>query len=46
MSTIKSLDNGYLICNDFETWDLVLLDRNLNEIQRLKGAGHEVPGKK
>ena len=44
MSTLKCLDNGYLICNDLETWDLLLLDRNLNEIQRLKGSGHEVPG--
>ena len=44
MCTLKSLRNGDLICNEFESWDLILLDRNLNEKQRLMGAGNGAPG--
>jgi hypothetical protein len=39
LSILKCLPNGDLICNEFNSWDLILLDRNLNEKQRLSGSG-------
>lgn len=41
--TIKALENGELLVNCFETWDLVLLDENLNEKGKLQGTGKSVP---
>ena len=43
LSILKSLPNGDLICNDLETWDLILLNSNLSEKKRLPGAGSGVP---
>lgn len=42
-ATIKSLDNGDTLVNNFENWDLVLLDKNLAEKGKLSGVGRAVP---
>jgi len=43
-STIKKVGRGDIIVNDFESgWDLVLLDQEFNEIERLEGLGDPVP---
>lgn len=44
LSTLKSLPNGDTIVNDFgEGWDLILLDQNFAEKERLEGLGDPVP---
>jgi hypothetical protein len=41
---MKSLSNGETIVNDFgEGWDLILLDQNFAEKERLEGLGDPVP---
>jgi len=40
------LPNGDIICNDLETWDLVLLDKNFQEKKRVSGMGNGIPRKK
>lgn len=46
LSTIKSLPNGDTIVNDFsEGWDLVLLDPNFVEKERLEGLNDVAPSK-
>jgi hypothetical protein len=36
--TIKNLPNTDILVNNFANWDLILLDRNLNEKGKLKGG--------
>ena len=44
LSTMKSLANGDTIVNDFgEGWDLILLDQNFTEKERLEGLGDPIP---
>ena len=45
LSTIKGLPNGDIIVNDFgEGWDLVLLDEDFSEKERLEGLDDPTPG--
>lgn len=41
--TIKSMENGDILLNNFDTWDMVLLDRNCQEKGRLTGKGRALP---
>ena len=41
--TLKSIQDGKFIINDFRCWDLVMVDRNMEEISRLKGRGTSPP---
>lgn len=40
---VKSFEDGSVILNDFKTWDLVVLDADLNEKGRLKGEATGPP---
>ncbi len=40
---VKAFEDGTIILNDFKTWDLIVLDSNLNEKGRLKGEGNGPP---
>ena len=42
-STIKHLNNGEVLVNNFDNWDLVLLDQNLNEKGKLNGGSRGEP---
>ena len=41
--TLKSLPNGDLLVNDFDTWDLVLIDPNHKEKGKLTGTPGPIP---
>lgn len=41
--TIKCIENGDILLNNFDTWDMVLLDKNFNEKGRLAGKGRMLP---
>ncbi len=41
--TIKALDSGDILVNNFDNWDLVLLDSNFNEKGKLSGASRSLP---
>ena len=40
---MKYLEKEFVIVNDLETWDLLILDEEGNELKRLKGRGVDVP---
>jgi hypothetical protein len=40
---VKAYEDGTVILNDFKTWDLIVLDSDLNEKGRLKGEGSGPP---
>lgn len=41
--TIKSIENGDILINNFDNWDLVMLDKNLMEKGKLTGKGRMIP---
>lgn len=42
-STIKHMNNGEILVNNFDNWDLVLLDQSLNEKGKLNGGSRGEP---
>lgn len=44
MCTLKSLEKEFIIVNDFQNWDLLVLDDEGRELKRLKGKGTGAPG--
>lgn len=41
---MKSLDKEFIVVNDFEGWDLLVLDDEGSELKRLPGTGKGAPG--
>ena len=41
--TLKALDSGDILINNFDNWDLVLLDSNFNEKGKLSGSSRSLP---
>lgn len=41
--SLKVLNNGNMIVNDFCNWDLIVVDSSMNEIKRLSGDSKEPP---
>jgi hypothetical protein len=41
---LKSLDKEFIVVNDFQSWDLLVLDDEGTELKRLPGTGEGAPG--
>ena len=44
LCTLKSLEKEFIIVNDFQSWDLLVLDDEGRELKRIKGKGTGAPG--
>ena len=44
ISTLKVLESGDIIINDFNSWDLIVLGPDFYEKGRLEGLQHPAPG--
>ena len=44
LSTLKAIEKEFLVVNDLNSWDMLVLDDEGEELKRFEGNGHGAPG--